>query len=84
MIYSIYTILMIIRITGTVLTLNLLIINSVGENRRNVSLLLQNFKDNQIKYSKDELLEIRKNSKTRLYTWTGKCGDLKSDKKVQD
>ena len=59
---------MIIRIIGTVLTLNLMRINSVsdllisnsmGENRRNMS-VLQNFKNNQIKYSKDELLEIRK------------------------
>ena len=59
MLYSIYTILMIIGITTTVLTPTLLIINSVDENRRNIT-LLQNFKDNQIKYSKDELLEIRK------------------------
>ena len=71
MLYNIYTILMTIRIIGTVLTLNLLRINSVsdllisdsvGENRRNMS-LLQNFKNNQTKYSKDELLEIRKTVK---------------------
>ena len=51
MLYSIYTILMIIGIIGMALTLNLLrinsvgdllISNSVGENRRNMS-LLQNF-----------------------------------------
>ena len=50
----------------------------MSENRRNMP-LLQNYKHNQIKYSKDELLEIRK---TRLYTKADKCGDLKSDKKV--
>ena len=38
---------------------DLLISNSVSENRRNMS-VLQNFKNNQIKYSKDKLLEIRK------------------------
>ena len=57
---------MIIRIIGTVSSLNLLIINSVGENRRNIP-LLQNFKDNQIKYSKDELLAIRKTLRQDLH-----------------
>ena len=83
MLYSIYTTLIIIGIIGTTLTLNLLIINSVSENRRNMS-LLQNFKDNQSKYSKDELLEIRKTVKQDFTLKADKCVDLKSDKKVQD
>ena len=60
MLYSVYTTLIIIE---TALTLNLLIINSVSKNRRKTNTntpLLQNFKDNQVKYSKDELLDIRK------------------------
>ena len=62
MLYSIYRALIIIGIIGTALTFNLLIINSVSENRTNMP-ILQNFKDSQIKYSKDDLLEIRKTVK---------------------
>ena len=58
----------IIEILGTVLSSkllrsntmdDLLISNSVNENNRNIS-LLQNLENNMVKYSRDELLEIRK------------------------
>ena len=53
----------ILIIIGIALTLNLWIINSMSENRKKTNTnmsLSQNFKDNQVKYSKDELLDIRK------------------------
>ena len=56
----------ILIIIGIALTLNLWIINSTSENRRKANTnmpLSQNFKGNQVKYSKDELLDIRKTVK---------------------
>ena len=51
---------------GIALTFNLFIISSMHENRRKTNTnmpISQNFKDNQVKYSKNELLDIRKTVK---------------------
>ena len=60
----------IIEIFGTVLYSRLL---------RSDTMDLEN---NMVKYSRDELLEIRKNGGTRLYTKADKCENSKRNKKM--